>query len=109
MTSTLKTALFAALAAAALASPAHASEKVTVTNKVAVPVRFYFTALGCAGVQDGRNFVCHHETIQPGKQGSYTFKAGTSDRFVKSLNVNCNDKLNSGWKVTGTSHDYTGC
>ena len=109
MTTILRRALFAALAALALAAPAQASEKVTVTNSAKNPVRFFWTANGCAGIKDGRTRVCHHETIQAGKEGSYTFKWGTTGRFVKPLDLSCDDGVDYGREVKKTSIGYLGC
>ncbi|MDD5387780.1 MAG: hypothetical protein PHD37_00425 [Gallionellaceae bacterium] len=70
--------LLPALLAGLAAGGALANHDVGVNNTMKEAIRVYWTAAGCAGVSDGRTFVCMAQDVSPGQSASYGYKAGTS-------------------------------
>jgi len=66
-----------------LATPAaFAGDIVPVVNTMNESVTVYWTAAGCAGIKNGKTFVCDSKELAPGQSDSYTFRKGTTAQKV---------------------------
>ena len=101
MTRSLCTAI--TLAAFALfGGTAHAAAKTaSVKNVASYDIKVLWTANGCAGVVDGRTFVCHSKVLAPGQEAKYEFKWGTTWRTVKAVAPRCSS---SSAEITNEGH-----
>lgn len=58
------------------------ADELRMYNMSDSTVTFYWKAAGCAGVTDGRMYVCEHVQVSPGQSASYSYPGGTSSPMI---------------------------
>jgi len=59
------------------------------TNKRGETIKFFWMALGCAGVDEGVTFVCRSIRLAPGESDTYSFPKATTERMGTWISAKC--------------------